>query len=136
MRRPGPDQATKTERTGPTYRMMGEQEGGFVSSRSASKPGRSPGPFQQPNERSNLAPRLLGRCHRANIDEDARRVEIRWRRRVECGCETCAVVDDVELLLWRGIVGHEVFDEIDRAIIDHLNGEVRNFILILFKILF
>ena len=104
---------------------MGEQEGGFVSSRSSTKPGRSPGPLQQPNERSNLAPRFLGRCQRTNIDEDARRVEIRRRRRVECRCETCTVVDDVELLLCRGIVRPEVFDEIDRAIIDHLYGEVR-----------
>ena len=104
---------------------MGEKENGFVPSRSSTEPGRSPGPLQQPNERSNLAPRFLRRCHCTNIDEDARRVEIRRRRRVECRREACAVVDDVESLLWRGIVRLEMFDEIDGAIIDHLNGEVR-----------
>ena len=99
---------------------MGEQQNGFVPSRSSTEPGRSPGPLQQPNERSDLAPRFLRRCHRTNIDVDARRVQVRRRRRVKCRREPCTVVDDVELLLWRRIVRLEMFDEIDGAIIDHL----------------
>ena len=111
---------------------MGEQENGFVSTRSSTEPGRSPGPFHQPNERSDLAPRFLRRCHCTNIDEDARRVEVRRGRRVQRRCEACTVVDDVELLLWRRIVRLEMFDEIDGAIIYHLNTEKCGFLIFVF----
>jgi hypothetical protein len=99
---------------------MREQYGGFVPSRSTTEPRRSPGPLQQTNERSDVAPCFLRRGHRTYIDEDAHRLEVRRRRGVERKCEPGTVVDDVKLLLWRGIVRLEKFDEIDSPIIDHL----------------
>src|SRR5712691_6952285 len=94
-----------------TYRIVGKEHRRFVSPRRTTEPGRSPRPFQQPSERSHLPPCFLRRGHRTNVDEDARWLEIRGRGGVQRRCKSCTIVDDVELLVCRGVVCLEMFDE-------------------------